>query len=76
MKLRHNLPVLMAKRNIKSIKQLSEMARVDKSTLYNFNNYVHKKIDPDLTVILCQTLKCDIGDLYYLEEEGQAIQRR
>ncbi|MCP1355054.1 helix-turn-helix domain-containing protein [Aneurinibacillus migulanus] len=69
MKVRHNLPVLMAKRKIKSIAHLSRMTRVDRTTLYNFNNYIHKKIDPELTVILCQTLKCDIGDLFYLSEE-------
>lgn len=70
LKVRHNLPVLMAKRGIKSIKELSRITKVDYATLYNFNTYIHKKLDPNLIVILCDTLKCDISDLLYLEKEA------
>jgi putative transcriptional regulator len=67
-KVKHRLPILMAERDIKSVVQLSEKTGIDYRTLYNFYSYVHKKLDPQLIVILCQTLRCEIGDLLYLKE--------
>ena len=49
MKVRHNLPLLMAKKRIKSMKELQRvMKKYEYATLVNFNNYVHKKLDPEL----------------------------
>lgn len=82
MVVKHNLPLLMAKKQIKSIKQLSRITQIEYATLINFNTYVHKKLDPELVSKLCEVLECEIGDLLYLEDvqkeevlDGQAFQR-
>lgn len=73
MQIRHNLPLLMAKKHIKSIKELTrlmyEKYGYDYATLYNFNVYIHKKLDPVLIADLCEFFDCSIDDLLYLEEE-------
>lgn len=69
MKVRHNLQILMAKRKIKSIKELSRISGIEYRTLYNFYVYIHKKLDPDIVATLCLILHCNIGDLLYLEHE-------
>jgi putative transcriptional regulator len=68
MKVRHNLPLLMAKKRIKSIKELSRITGIEYATLINFNTYVHKKLDPELLTKLCELFGCQLGDLLYLEE--------
>lgn len=69
MVIRHNLPLLMAKKRIKSIKELQRvMKKYEYATLINFNTYVHKKLDPELVADLCELFGCGIGDLLYLEE--------
>jgi DNA-binding Xre family transcriptional regulator len=70
-KVRHNLPVLMAQRKIKSLMELSRKSGIEYPTLYNFNTYVHKKIDPEIVVHLCETLDCSIGQLFYLEDDKE-----
>lgn len=65
---RHNLPLLMAKNRIKSIKELSRITEIEYATLYNFNTYVHKKLDPELIVKLCELFRCNIGDLLYVKD--------
>jgi DNA-binding Xre family transcriptional regulator len=69
MKVRHNLPVLMAKRKIKSVKELSRISGIEYPTLYNFYVYIHKKLDPEIIATLCMVLHCRIGDLLYLDSE-------
>lgn len=70
MVIRHNLPLLMAKKRIKSIKELERvMNKYEYSTLINFNKYVHKKLDPELIADLCELFGCSIGDLLYLEDK-------
>jgi DNA-binding Xre family transcriptional regulator len=67
--IRHNLPLLMARKRIKSIKELTRlMDKYEYATLYNFSTYVHKKLDPTLIVDLCDFFNCGIDDLLYLEE--------
>lgn len=71
MKVKHNLPLLMAKNQIKSIKELSRVTGVEYTTLYNFSSYVHKKLDPELVATLCDLFKCEVGDLLYIKEKGR-----
>lgn len=71
-KVKHNLLLLMAKNNIKSLSELSRISGIEYPTLYNFYAYIHKKLDPELIAILCETLNCDISDLLVLKKEGQA----
>jgi hypothetical protein len=63
----------MVKNHIKSIKQLTRMMEkkygYEYATLYNFNKYIHKKLDPELICNLCEFFNCRIDDLLYLEEE-------
>lgn len=69
MVVRHNLPLLMAKKRIKNIAELSRITGYEYATLINFKNYVHKKLDPKLVADLCELFGCQIGDLLYLEEK-------
>jgi putative transcriptional regulator len=69
MKVKHNLPLLMAKNQIKSIKELSRVTEIEYATLYNFSSYVHKKLDPDLIATLCELFRCEVGDLLYIKEK-------
>lgn len=70
MVIRHNLPLLMAKKRIKSMKELQRsMKKYHYATLVNFNTYVHKKLDPELVADLCEFFGCDINDLLYLEDK-------
>lgn len=68
-KIKHRLRVLMAQNEIKSLVKLSEITGIEYPTLYNFSAYIHKKLDPEIVSTLCDTLKCDIGDLLYLNKE-------
>lgn len=68
---RHNLPLLMAKNKIKSIKELSRITGYEYATLYRFSSYIHKKMDADLIADLCELFGCNVGDLLYLEEENK-----
>ena len=75
MVIRHNLPLLMAKNNIKSVKDLTRrMERkygYEYATLYNFRTYAHKKLDPELIADFCEFFNCGIDDLLYLENDRQ-----
>lgn len=76
MVVRHNLPLLMAKKHIKSIKELTRQMKnqygYDYATLYNFSVYIHKKLDPVLVADFCEFFNCSIDDLLYLEEKKEA----
>lgn len=76
MVIRHNLPLLMAKNRIKSIKELTRQMDknygYDYATLYNFNVYIHRKLDPKLIADFCEFFHCGIDDLLYLEERREA----
>lgn len=68
--IRHNLPLLMVRKRVKSIKELARlMDKYEYATLYNFYSYVHKKLDPTLIADFCAFFECGIDDLLYLEEE-------
>jgi hypothetical protein len=75
MKVRHNLPLLMAKKHIKSIKELTRQMDLkygyDYATLYNFSVYVHKKLDPKLIADFCEFFNCSIDELLYLEKRRE-----
>ncbi|WP_100406241.1 helix-turn-helix domain-containing protein [Bacillus solitudinis] len=68
MKIRHNLRVLMAKRRVKSIKQLSEDTGIDYAVLIQFNNYRQRKIDPVVVTKLCEYFGCTLKDFLYIYE--------
>lgn len=59
----------MAKKKVKSIKELSAIMKREYATIYNFSTYKHKKLDPKLIADLCELFGCSIGELLYLEEE-------
>lgn len=69
MKVRHNLRLLMAKKRIRSIRELSEVTGIHYRTLQNFHSYVHRKLDPELIADLCEFFGCKIQDLLYLEDK-------
>ncbi|MBG9785602.1 helix-turn-helix domain-containing protein [Shouchella lehensis] len=68
MKLRHNLREHMARKRVRSIKELSQITGLNYTKLIKFNNYSQNKIDPDLIVPLCEFFGCKLGDFIYVYE--------
>ncbi|OHR73976.1 hypothetical protein HMPREF3291_05165 [Bacillus sp. HMSC76G11] len=63
MKIQHNLEPLMKKHDFRSLVHLSERSKLDYRKLYSFAKYRNKYIDPDVLEGLCQTFKCEVGDI-------------
>ncbi len=68
-KVKNNIYVLMAKKDIRALTTLSEKAEVSYRKLHNFATNQQKYIDPDMLGAICNTLDCEIGDLITLEKE-------
>lgn len=71
MKVRTNLRLLMAKKRINSISELSEITSLPYSTLLNFYNEKYSTFNGKLIITLCELFGCQVGDLLYLEEENK-----
>ncbi len=68
-KVKNNLFVLMAKKDIRALTTLSKAAKVNYRKLHNFATNQQKFIDPDFLGAICNTLDCEIGELITLEKE-------
>lgn len=67
-KVKNNIYILMAKKEVRKLTTLAEMAGVDYRKLYNFANDRQRYIDPDFLGSVCTALECEIGDLITLEK--------
>lgn len=66
--IKNNLQIIMAKKRIKSLMELSNRMDINYRTIYNFANDIHKKIDPVLISRLCEELDCELRDLLYIDK--------
>lgn len=71
-KIKNRLPEIMGRKKVKSISFLSKELKVPYSTLRNFYNEQHEIINADLIKKICLYFEIEIGDLFYLETDGQA----
>lgn len=67
-KVRNNIYVLMAKKEIRKLTTLAEKAQVDYRKLYNFANDKQRYIDPEFLGSVCEALDCQIGELLVIEK--------
>jgi putative transcriptional regulator len=58
---------LMARKNIRTVVDLSEKSDVNVLTLYNVINYKNKSMRLDTIAKLCKTLECEINDLIVIK---------
>lgn len=69
MKVKSNLHVLMGKKKIKSINQLSQLTGITRPTLTRLYNDEGDRIEYLTIQKLCDFFECEPGDLLYLEKE-------
>lgn len=72
MKIKNRLPALMGEKRVKSITQLSKDTGLSTSTLYNFYHERYETFNGELVKTLCIYFGCQVGDLLFLGEDGQA----
>ncbi|WP_025910718.1 helix-turn-helix domain-containing protein [Priestia flexa] len=70
-RIKNRLPELMGKKRIKSILFLSSELDVPYSTLRNFYHERHEIINAELIKKICLYFDIEIGELFYLEVDGQ-----
>jgi putative transcriptional regulator len=63
---------LMAKNNIRQIKQLSKKSKVSEQTISNFLNGKNKAMRLETIAKLCKALNCELGELIIIKKGGQA----
>lgn len=69
MKIKNNMRILMAKKGVDSIRQVSEGAKVHYGTLLNFYHQRFEVFNGRLIAALCTYFECNIEDLLELVEE-------
>lgn len=70
MPIRNNIHVLMAKRGIRSYKEMARRCGYKYEAVRHFSNGGHKRVDTGLIEALCLALECDIKDLLYIEKKN------
>lgn len=70
MKLKNNLRVLMAKNNIRSMSELERVSGVSRQVLDRLEKGKTKRLDFDTVLKLCDVFDCEIGDLFFIDEES------
>lgn len=69
MKLKNDLPVLMAKNGYKTLKQLAQDTKITYFRLRQFANQQNQTIDYEIVEKLCSHFNCDIVDLFHLDKQ-------
>jgi putative transcriptional regulator len=72
---KNRLAVVMAEKGIRSISALHRSIQekgltMSRRTLDKFYNNESNRIDYDTLATLCEVLECELGDLLYLDGEG------
>ena len=68
--LKNNLRILMAKNGIRTMVELEEKSGVSRQVLDRLDKNKSKRLDFETVVKLCKLFDVDVGDLLYLDEEG------
>lgn len=66
-----NLQLLMARKKIKSVKDLSKLTGISPTILYDLSNEYKRSVRLDTLVKICRVLECEIGELVAIKK-GQA----
>ena len=61
----------MGEKKIRSINQLSKETGITRPTLTRLYNDESSQLDFATITTLCDYFDCDVGDLLYLEKEGE-----
>jgi len=69
--LKNNLRLLMAKKGIRTMVELEEKSGVSRQVLDRFEKEKSKRLDFDTIVKLCLFFDVEVGELLYLEDEGE-----
>jgi putative transcriptional regulator len=69
--LKNNLRLLMAKKGIRTMVELEEKSGVSRQVLDRLDKNKSKRLDFETIVKLCEFFECEVGDLLYLEREGE-----
>jgi putative transcriptional regulator len=69
MKVRNNLRILMAKKGVKSVRELSRETELCYETLLNFYHERFEVFNSALVGKLCDYFQCEVGDLLELEKK-------
>jgi DNA-binding Xre family transcriptional regulator len=74
MQVKNRLSIIMAEQGIRSVSELHRMIQaagltMSRRTLDKFYSNESNRIDYDTLGTLCLVLKCEIGQILYLEEE-------
>ncbi len=70
-KVKTRLHVLMGEKKIRSINQLSNETGITRQTLTRIYNQEAERLDFVTISKLCEFFDCEVGDLLYLEKEGE-----
>ena len=68
--LKNNLRILMAKNGIRTMVELEEKSGVSRQVLDRLDKNKSKRLDFETVVKLCKLFDVDVGELLYLDEEG------
>lgn len=63
-----NLRELMARKKVKSVKELSEITKISLTVLYDLSNEYKRSVRLDTLVRICKALDCEIGELIELKK--------
>jgi putative transcriptional regulator len=66
-KLRYNLRLVMAKKGVRTVAEISEATGITKATLSGIDNNTTRRVYFDTLEKICEYLDCDIGELLVLE---------
>lgn len=66
--IKNRLRLLMAQKNITTIKELSEKSKVSRQTIDKLVKNKSKRIDVDTVYKLCSVLDCDISELIEIQK--------
>lgn len=69
--IKNRLHILMAEQRVKSVRVLSEFTELSLPTLYRIYNGENERIDYNTINSLCKYFKCNVGDLFCYEEDGE-----
>jgi putative transcriptional regulator len=69
MRVRNNLRILMAKKGVKSVSQLSRETGLCYETLLNFYHHKYEVFNNKVVSTLCEFFDCSVGDLLELDKK-------
>lgn len=64
---------LMAKNNMRQIKDLHEKSGVSRTVISDLLNGSKRGVQLETIARLCKALECEIGDLILIPKDGQAV---